>query len=37
MIDDDGWTIRTRDASRAAHCEHTIAITDEGPQILTDL
>ncbi len=37
MIDDDGWTIRTQDASRAAHCEHTIAITDEGPQILTDL
>lgn len=36
VIDDDGWTIRTRDGSRAAHCEHTIAITDEGPQILTE-
>jgi methionyl aminopeptidase len=34
-IDDDGWTIRTADGSRAAHWEHTIAITDDGPQILT--
>jgi methionyl aminopeptidase len=31
----DGWTIRTSDGSRAAHAEHTIAITDEGPEILT--
>lgn len=34
-VDDDGWTIRTRDGSRAAHAEHTIAITDDGPVILT--
>ncbi|MFA9428914.1 type I methionyl aminopeptidase [Egicoccus sp. AB-alg2] len=34
-IDDDGWTIRTVDGSRASHAEHTIAITDDGPQILT--
>jgi methionyl aminopeptidase len=34
-IDDDGWTIRTADGSRAAHWEHTIAITDDGPQVLT--
>lgn len=34
-IDDDGWTIRTADGSRAAHVEHTIAVTDDGPQILT--
>ncbi len=33
--DDDGWTIRTADGSRAAHWEHTIAITDDGPEILT--
>ncbi|WP_329062013.1 type I methionyl aminopeptidase [Streptomyces sp. NBC_01429] len=33
----DGWTVRTLDASRAAHTEHTVAITDEGPRILTAL
>ena len=33
--DDDGWTIRTGDGSRAAHVEHTIAITKDGPVILT--
>lgn len=33
--DTDGWTLRTTDGSRAAHIEHTIAITDEGPRILT--
>ncbi|AXG81103.1 type I methionyl aminopeptidase [Streptomyces paludis] len=31
----DGWSVRTLDASRAAHTEHTVAITDEGPRILT--
>lgn len=31
----DGWTLRTADRSRAAHIEHTIAITDDGPKILT--
>jgi methionyl aminopeptidase len=35
QIDDDGWTIRSGDGSRAAHAEHTVAITDEGPQVLT--
>ncbi len=34
-LDEDGWTIRTGDGSRAAHAEHTIAITDGGPVILT--
>jgi methionyl aminopeptidase len=34
-LDEDGWTIRTADGSRAAHVEHTIAITDNGPVILT--
>ncbi|MFI8962307.1 type I methionyl aminopeptidase [Streptomyces sp. NPDC053493] len=31
----DGWTVRTADGSRAAHTEHTVAITDDGPRILT--
>lgn len=31
----DGWTVVTRDGSRAAHFEHTIAVTADGPQILT--
>jgi methionyl aminopeptidase len=34
-IDRDGWTIRSGDGSRAAHVEHTVAITEDGPQILT--
>jgi methionyl aminopeptidase len=34
-LDSDGWTIRTADGSRAAHSEHTIAITADGPVILT--
>ena len=32
---DDGWTIVTRDGSLACHFEHTIAITADGPEILT--
>jgi methionyl aminopeptidase len=35
VIDDDGWTIRSGDGSRAAHAEHTVAITPDGPQVLT--
>ncbi|NBM19138.1 type I methionyl aminopeptidase [Streptomyces sp. GC420] len=31
----DGWTLRTDDASRAAHVEHTVAITEDGPRVLT--
>jgi methionyl aminopeptidase len=34
-MDDDGWTIRTADGSRAAHSEHTVAVTEDGPVILT--
>jgi len=34
-IDDDGWTLRSADGSRAAHFEHTVAITAGGPQVLT--
>ena len=32
---EDDWTVVTVDGSRAAHVEHTIAITDDGPEILT--
>lgn len=31
----DGWTVITRDGSLSAHFEHTIAITSDGPQIMT--
>jgi methionyl aminopeptidase len=34
-IDRDGWTIRSTDGTRGAHAEHTIAITSDGPRILT--
>ncbi len=33
--DPDGWTLRSVDGSRAAHVEHTIAITKNGPIVLT--
>jgi len=33
--DPDGWTLRSRDGSRGAHAEHTIAITPDGPLVLT--
>jgi methionyl aminopeptidase len=32
---DDDWTVVTRDGSISAHYEHTILVTDEGPEILT--
>lgn len=35
VYDADGWTIRSADGSRTAHSEHTIAITDTGPLVLT--
>jgi methionyl aminopeptidase len=35
LIDDDGWTIRSGDGSQAAHVEHTVAVTEDGPRILT--
>jgi methionyl aminopeptidase len=34
-MDEDGWTIRSADGSRGAHVEHTIAITDGDPIVLT--
>lgn len=32
---EDGWTAVTQDGKRSAHFEHTVAITDNGPEILT--
>jgi len=32
---DDGWTVVTADGSRAAHFEHTVAVTAQGPWVLT--
>ena len=32
---DDGWTVVTADGRRSAHFEHTIAVTDHGPEVLT--
>ena len=34
--DKDGWTLRSKDGSRGAHMEHTVAVTADGPLILTD-
>jgi methionyl aminopeptidase len=33
--DSDGWTVRTADGSLSAHFEHTLAITKDGPVVLT--
>lgn len=35
VVDDDGWTLRSRDGSRAAHVEHTVAAAVDGPIVLT--
>lgn len=37
VTDVDGWTVKTGDGSLAAHEEHTVAITKDGPKILTAL
>ncbi|MGK2945265.1 MAG: type I methionyl aminopeptidase [Desulfuromonadales bacterium] len=34
---EDGWTAVTQDGKRSAHFEHTVAITDNGPEVLTRL
>jgi methionyl aminopeptidase len=36
-VDTDGWTLLSGDGSRAAHVEHTVAVTQNGPLILTAL
>ncbi|MET0989122.1 MAG: type I methionyl aminopeptidase [Glaciihabitans sp.] len=35
VTDPDGWTLRSKTGARTAHTEHTIAITDDGAEILT--
>jgi methionyl aminopeptidase len=35
VMHDDGWTISTQDGSLSAHFEHTVAITENGPRVLT--
>lgn len=37
VVDADGWTVRTADGTLSAHMEDTIAITDQGPRVLTHL
>jgi methionyl aminopeptidase len=37
LKDSDGWALRTATGARAAHSEHTVAITEEGPLVLTAL
>ncbi len=37
VVLDDGWTVVTADGSIAAHVEHTVAVTDHGPEIFTRL
>lgn len=34
-VQPDGWTVVTQDGRRSAHFEHTVAVTDDGPEILT--
>lgn len=36
-VDDDGWTVRTKDGSLSAHFEHSVALGEDGPEILTIL
>jgi len=36
-VDSDGWTVRTKDGGLSIQYEHTLIITDEGPEILTQL
>jgi methionyl aminopeptidase len=35
VLDDDGWTVRSADGSLSAHVEHSVAITADGPRVLT--
>ena len=37
ITEDDGWTLSTRDGSLAAHFEHTVLITEDGAEVLTQL
>lgn len=35
VVDRDGWTLRSANHARTAHCEHTVAITEDGPLVLS--
>lgn len=35
VVDADGWTLRSATGCRTAHSEHTVAITEDGPEVLT--
>ena len=35
IILDDKWTVVTRDGKKSAHFEHSVAITENGPEILS--
>lgn len=37
FIDNDGWTVRTKDGSVSAHFEHTVLVTDNGYEVLTSV
>jgi len=37
VMEADGWTVRTRDHKPSAHFEHTVAVGDDGPIVLTRL
>lgn len=37
FVDDDGWTVKTQDGSKAAHFEHTVLVTENGAEVLTVL
>ena len=37
LVLDDDWTVVTADGSLAAHTEHTVVVTERGPEILTRL
>ena len=34
-LSSDSWTVKTKDGSLSAHFEHTVAITKNGPKVLT--
>lgn len=34
-VEKDGWTVRTADGKRSVHFEHTVAVTENGPEIMT--
>ena len=37
IVLDDEWTVVTKDKKASAHFEHTVHVTDDGPEILTKL